>query len=127
MIDQNFPVEFFQGIELFNKRYFWECHEVLEDIWMDEIGDQKRFYQGLIQAAAAMYHVLDNNPRGVIRLALEAQKKLKPYHKIVGLEALTELHEKLGYYVAEAEKIEQGKEAQFDLSQLPKLTFNTAS
>ena len=26
-----------EGIELFNKRHYWMCHEVVEDLWMDHI------------------------------------------------------------------------------------------
>ena len=127
MINLNFPQEFYQAIDLFNHRYFWECHEVLEDVWMEEIGDQKRFYQGLIQAAAAFYHVLDNNPRGVLRLGREAIKKLDPYKHLVGLETLTHLIERLNYYSTAAEQVEAGKETQFDLSQLPQLVFKTSN
>lgn len=73
------PIEFIEAISLFNRRYYWETHEVLEDLWMEEHGDLKLLYQGIIQGAAALYHVLGANPKGAIKLAGEAQKKLSSF------------------------------------------------
>ena len=44
--------------ELFNERDFYECHEVLEDLWMETVDGDRPYYQGLIQTATAFY--LDN-------------------------------------------------------------------
>lgn len=70
------PHDFVYAISLFNRRYYWETHEVLEDLWMDEVGRRRSFYQGIIQAAAALYHVLGANPKGVIKLAQDALPKI---------------------------------------------------
>lgn len=56
------------GIELFNHRDFFEAHEVWEDLWHDTAGPERRFYQGLIQAAVAAYHAGNGNGRGARRL-----------------------------------------------------------
>lgn len=52
---QLYPPEYLQGIELFNAGQYYECHEVLEDIWVTACGQEKLFYQGLIMAAVALY------------------------------------------------------------------------
>jgi hypothetical protein len=51
-----YPPEYLRGIELFNQGEFYECHEVLEDIWVVSCGQEKLFYQGIIMAAVAFYH-----------------------------------------------------------------------
>ncbi len=46
-----------QGIEEFNRGHFFEAHEFWEEAWNDVVGEEKRFYQGLVQIAAG-YHKL---------------------------------------------------------------------
>ena len=49
--------EHFQdGIDLFNAGRFFECHEAWEQAWLRSAGADKLFYQGMIQAAAAILH-----------------------------------------------------------------------
>jgi predicted metal-dependent hydrolase len=45
------------GIALFNGGRYYEAHEALEDAWRAcSPGDDKRFLQGLTQAAVALHH-----------------------------------------------------------------------
>ncbi len=46
-----------QGVEEFNQGNFFEAHELWEEAWNDVVGEEKRFYQGLVQIAAG-YHKL---------------------------------------------------------------------
>ena len=41
---------------LFNAERYWECHEVLEGLWRQKQGDEKRLLQGLILVCAAYVH-----------------------------------------------------------------------
>lgn len=56
------------GIVLFNQQDFFEAHEVWEDLWAESTGDERRFYQGLIQAAVGLCHFGNGNLRGAIKL-----------------------------------------------------------
>jgi predicted metal-dependent hydrolase len=56
------------GIVLFNRHDFFEAHEVWEDLWMDTPAPEKRFYQGLIQAAVGLCHFANGNLRGAAKL-----------------------------------------------------------
>jgi bacterioferritin-associated ferredoxin len=109
-----------QALSLFNRRYYWETHEVLEEIWMEETGELKIFYQGVIQAAAALYHVLNNNPKGVIKLADSAVEKLRPflpiYREVIETQALVKSME---FYSAQSREILTGASPGFDFSALP--------
>ena len=53
MIDERF----LEGLKLFNEGEFFECHEVIEELWLEtDSGDPNRdLYKGVIQAAAALY------------------------------------------------------------------------
>ncbi len=65
-----------KAIEQFNTRQFWECHETLEDVWIEEHGPLREFYHGLIQAAAGFVHVQRGNWYGAVRLLAGAHEKL---------------------------------------------------
>ena len=41
---------------LFDTERYWECHEVLEGLWRQKEGDEKRLMQGLILLCAAYVH-----------------------------------------------------------------------
>ncbi|MCA9837434.1 MAG: DUF309 domain-containing protein [Trueperaceae bacterium] len=47
--------EWQEAIELFNKADYWECHEVLEPLWLAAEGLDKSFYSGVILLAAALH------------------------------------------------------------------------
>ena len=64
---------------LFNHWCFFEVHEVLEPVWMEEVGDVKGFLQGLIQAAVALYHLGRGNLAGARSLLTEGLTKLAPH------------------------------------------------
>lgn len=72
-----YSIEYLTGIELFNQRKYWEAHEAWEEIWKNAKGDEKLFYQGLIQAAAALLHYDRNNTRGAHLCINNSLKKLE--------------------------------------------------
>lgn len=67
------------AIDLFNHGYWWEAHEVLEDLWM-ETGKKTtiaRFLQGIIQVAAALLKDSLAFDHGASRLAAKGLPKLR--------------------------------------------------
>jgi uncharacterized protein len=67
------------GIDRFNRREFFEAHEVWEDLWHDTPGPDRRFFQGLIQAAVAVYHANNGNARGARRLFHSGRRYMSGY------------------------------------------------
>ena len=81
------PPESFQlGIQQFNQRQFYECHDTLEAIWIEAPEMDKRFYQGILQVAVACHHLSNLNIRGAIILLGEGVRRLSDYqpdyHKV---------------------------------------------
>src|SRR5580692_1542937 len=71
------PVQLFnEGIELFNAGKFFECHEAWEQVWNHSSGDEKLFYQGIIQAAVAILHAQRGNLTGAASMYAKASAKL---------------------------------------------------
>lgn len=56
------------GVLFFNRRDFFEAHEVWEDLWGESHDIERRFVQGLIQAAVALYHFGNGNFGGTVKL-----------------------------------------------------------
>ncbi len=62
---------------LFNAREFWLAHEALETVWRSIIeAQERRVWQGLIQAAAALLHRERGNRHGVVSVGAAALAKL---------------------------------------------------
>lgn len=54
-----------EGIALFNDGQHWHAHEAWEHLWLELEGDDKRFVQGLIMAAAMLVQYGKGIQRGV--------------------------------------------------------------
>ena len=77
-----------EGIRLFNERYFFEAHEVLEDLWRLERGEPRLFLQGLIQICAAYHHFQNGNRAGAVTLLQRGADKMRGYPpRYVGIHA----------------------------------------
>jgi uncharacterized protein len=70
---------YLEGLRLFNEEEFYECHDVLEEIWSECQGDEKSYLQGLIQAAIALFHFGNENYGGAKKLYESALKRLDAY------------------------------------------------
>jgi uncharacterized protein len=70
------------GVQLFNARHYFECHEVLETAWNAERDAIRVLYKGILQVGVGCYHLLRGNYRGaVIKLASGADY-LEPFAPI---------------------------------------------
>jgi predicted metal-dependent hydrolase len=74
---EGLPAHYLRGIELFNDERFFECHEVLEVIWMKAAGAERELYHALIQSAAALHHVQHGNLKGAMSVYHRARGKLR--------------------------------------------------
>ena len=70
---------FLKGIEEFNQALFFECHETLEEIWLEDHGEDRKFYQAIIQIAAAYFKLQQGVPAGALKLWRTGLEKLEPY------------------------------------------------
>lgn len=74
----DFEEQYREGIRLFNEEDFFECHEVFEELWSESLGDDKKFLQGMIQAAVALFHFGNENFGGAKKLYNSARQRLQP-------------------------------------------------
>jgi uncharacterized protein len=84
---------FLKGIDEFNQQLFFECHETLEEIWLEDHGQDRIFYQGIIQIAAGYFKWQQGVPAGALKLWRTGLEKIAvygPVHLGVNVAALTE-------------------------------------
>ncbi len=73
-----------EGIERFNHAAFFDAHEVLEDVWRAAPAAEKKFLQGLIQVAVALYHHGNGNSVGARSVLRRASRNLSRYPENFG-------------------------------------------
>ncbi len=83
--------EFLRGVDLFNRAKFFDAHEVLEDIWRAAPLIEKKFLQGIIQVAVALYHHGNGNSAGARSVLRRAFRNLSRYPEGFGGIRLAEL------------------------------------
>ncbi len=64
----DYDPRYLAGVLLFNRQDYFEAHEAWEDLWSESHGPERRFYQGLIQAAVGLCHFVNGNRNGAIKL-----------------------------------------------------------
>jgi len=67
------------GIKAFNQGEYYTAHELWESVWREAVPPEKGYYQGLIQAAMALYHLDRGNAVGASRLAGRALQHLSGF------------------------------------------------
>ena len=122
--------EFAKGVREFNSWRFYDCHETLEDVWLecggkaisgddrDELAD---FYQGVIKAAAGMHHVLRGNHGGAIKVLGDVPRLLEAYRpRTLGLD-VDRLLADIERVVAEVRALGPERIGEFDRELVPSL------
>ncbi|HVE85981.1 MAG TPA: DUF309 domain-containing protein [Myxococcales bacterium] len=113
-----------RGVALFNRQEFYEAHEVWEQVWVDEIGDERLLLQGLIQVAAGFYKLQVGAPHGTVKLLERGLEKLR---RFLGASLGVDLESFLPQveaWRAEAAQLTAQKRADYDPRKLPKLSYS---
>ena len=92
---------FVKGLELFNEKDYYECHEVIEDLWLQTPSTDKYrdLYKGVIQAAAAIYQFERGILSGAAGLFKTSVGYLESYRpKALGLDVDRLIRELQSYF-----------------------------
>ena len=79
MSDVTYDSRYVEGVRFFNECEFFEAHDVWEELWADHGGEDRTFYQGLIQVAVCLHHFGNGNIRGARKLYVGSRKYLESY------------------------------------------------
>ncbi len=117
--------EFAHGVQLFNSGKFWNSHEAWEQVWIRHREDERLFFQGIIQLAAA-YHqlVAKKSYRGLLNNFDKAYEKLEVFQpEYLGVN-VTPLLKCIEQGKKEAERLGQEGMDSFNFNLIPKLQFH---
>jgi predicted metal-dependent hydrolase len=73
------PQEYGKFWQLWRDEKYFECHEVLENLWRETPSPHRVFLNGLIHGAVAIYQHRRGNAVGAARQLLRAQIKLESF------------------------------------------------
>lgn len=72
--------KFKEALTLFNQRDYFNCHEMLEGIWLEAPTEDKHFYEGLIRLATGLHLRFHRRiPQGAINLLTQGLMRLEHY------------------------------------------------
>ena len=109
------------GIELFNAREFYECHEVLEEIWLAEPEHIRTLYQGILQVGVAFYHLSRANYRGATSLLETGITYLRAFTPAcMGVDVQQLVDDSIHCY-AELQRLGKDGMAEFDVNRIPRI------
>ncbi len=67
-----------EGIDLFNQRQFYKCHDSLEEAWKQDQSPGRDMYRGILQTGIALYQVERGNYRGAVKMLMRVRQWLDP-------------------------------------------------
>ncbi len=122
MTDLDYHPLYLEGIKHFNQCDFFESHEIWEDLWTEYRGESRKFYQGLIQAAVALYHFGNGNIRGARKLYHSSSNYLSAYRpRHMGLDLEKFLNEFAICFAAVASSTEEFPAIEIEADLIPEI------
>lgn len=112
---QAYPDLYVRFLIYFNMdRDYFECHEVMEELWLEEGRDP--FYQGMLQVAVGLFHFRRKNIEGAKKLFASALSRLEPYpDRFMGID-LGRLRQEVKVYLERLRNYETNPFPYYDLN-----------
>ena len=110
-----------QGIEEFDRGKFFECHEYLEEAWMQESGRVRYLYQGILQVGVGFYHLQNGNWRGATGLLRNGTIRLREFEPVTLGVDVTKLVRESERCLQQLETLGRDHIDEFDASKIPKV------
>ena len=112
-----------KGIEEFNRGEFYECHECLEEAWMQEPRRVRFLYQGILQVGVGFYHQQNGNWRGATGLLRNGTQRLKEFEPAtLGID-VARLVRECERCLEELEELGRERVGEFDRASIPRVEF----
>lgn len=115
------PPLLLEGVALFNRGEFFECHEVLETLWRAESDPVRFLYQGILQIGVAFHHMRRGNWIGAVRQLERGLAKLERYPPICQGVDVDSLVQQAQRCLRVLRQLGPGRVADFDWALVPRV------
>ena len=120
---EGLPELVLKGIEEFNRGEFYECHEYLEEAWMQEPKRVRFLYQGILQVGVGFYHLQIGNWRGATGLLRNGTIRLREFEPATfGIDVSRLVHECM-LCLEELESLGRERVREFDQRKIRKVEW----
>jgi predicted metal-dependent hydrolase len=116
--------EFLQGVQLFNKGYYWEAHETWEEMWRDQSGTGKSFMETFVQLAEGYSFAKKGKTDSAQYLFSKAMKKFQDYRQVQCQVSIPDIVQDIERAVGEINSFRRNGTTHFTLSSAPVIVFN---
>ena len=110
-----------EGIRQFNAGFYFEAHDLLEEVWIERGGMERQFYQGLIQVAVGLYKIAGANHGGAVSLLRKGLTKLRAVRALDTPLDLERLIRETETALAQVEALGQSRIGEFNLESAPRI------
>lgn len=110
-----------KGVRLFNTGEYFECHEVLEELWLAERGPVRELYQGVLQIGVALLHRQRGNFKGAVSLLQSGLRHIAPFAPSCQQLDLARLRRETETLLAHLQQLGAERLAEFDAQLVPQV------
>lgn len=107
-----------QGLRLFNEGKYFEAHEALEVAWLEEKGEIRDLYRGILQVGVTYLHITRGNYNGAIKVHGRSVRWLKDFPPVCRGIGVEELRSDAEEAINEVMKLGEKRIGEFDLARL---------
>jgi len=119
--------ELLRGIEEFNRGEFFECHETLEALWVEETDPVRYLYQGVLQVGVGCYHLKRGNHKGAIGLLRRGLLLLEPFGPVCRGIDVARFVRDADHCFQRLQELGPERSSEFDKNLFPTIYFLNAS
>jgi predicted metal-dependent hydrolase len=117
--------KFTDAIALFNRREYFACHEVLEEIWQEAAAEDKAFFEGLIRFATGLHLRFNRRaPQGAINLLTQGLMRIENYRPVHHSVDVARLYDEIDVHVNDLKSAKNPQAGFFERWRVPRIRLN---
>jgi predicted metal-dependent hydrolase len=117
------PKLLLDGIAQFNRGEFFEQHETLESLWLTELREVRRLYQGILQIGVGLYQIQRRNHHGAVYMLTRGSDYLRPFSPTCQSVDVADLLTQAAHVLSAVQQLKEDQLDQFDWSRVPRVRF----